>query len=140
MLYFKADSDQRDVLEMTDTMKELIFDRQIRLSSKLLERIVMQYTESQSWSKLLGLINSCEYRNCDPNQKTVSYLKSNLVYCFDTNMRSQLKDSFEAFDAKFFSNQGRQKYRDYVKMQSGGKTSQVEEAIATPEIDANKAQ
>ena len=41
MLYFKADSDQRDVLEMTDTMKELIFDRQIRLSSKLLERIVM---------------------------------------------------------------------------------------------------
>jgi len=88
LLQFRADEHQRDVLDMCDTLKEKIFDKEIRLSGKLLDSLAMQYTESQSWSKLLSLINNCEYRNCDPTQRTVSYIKKNLVYCFDTGVRS----------------------------------------------------
>ena len=45
--------------------------------------------------------------NCDPNPRIVSYLKKNLVYCFDTGMRSMLKDSINNFEQRFFSNESR---------------------------------
>lgn len=107
------------------------------MSGKLLDRLATQYTESQSWNKLLNLMNACEYRNCDPSQKTASYIKKNLVYCFDTGVRSQLKESVEQFDAKFFSNVGREKHRLYVNAQKQDKikeesTKAVEEVISTP--------
>jgi len=54
------------------------------------------------------LVNSVNHDNCDPSPRMVSYLKKNLVYCFDTNTRSSLKDTIDSFEIKFFSNEARE--------------------------------
>jgi len=112
MLQFKADEHQSKVLQMCDILKDKILDEKIVMSSTLFENLVSQYTESQSWNKLLNLINRCDYNNCEPSPRTVSFVKKNLVYCFDTTVRSQLKDCIESFEVKFFSTTGREARRE----------------------------
>lgn len=111
LLNFKSDEYQGEVLEMCDVLKDRIFDAQIRLSGKLFDSIATQYTETQQWGKLLALINSCSHNNCEPTIRTISFVKKNLVYCFDTSVRGQLKDSIDTFEHKFFSNAAREQRR-----------------------------
>ena len=111
LLKFKSDENQRDVLDMCDVLKDRISDSQIRMSGKLFDSIAMQYTETQQWSKLLNLINGCTHENCDPTSRTMSQIKKNLVYCFDTSVRGSLKESLDTFEHKFFSNAGREQRR-----------------------------
>jgi len=111
LLEFKSDEHQRDVLDMCDSLQFKILENQIVMSSKLFDSLATQYTETQSWNKVLSLINNCTYTNCDPQPRIVSYLKKNLVYCFDTNVRAQLKESIDQFDIKFFSVSGRDQRR-----------------------------
>mmetsp|Transcript_14497 Transcript_14497/g.18291 ORF Transcript_14497/g.18291 Transcript_14497/m.18291 type:complete len:281 (+) Transcript_14497:1931-2773(+) len=113
LLQFKSDEHQRELLEMCDTLRDRIFDHDIRVSGQLFDCLATQYTESQSWSKLLNLFNSCEHHNADPTPRTVSYVKKNLVYCFDTTVRGSLKESIDNFEVKFFSNAGREARRLY---------------------------
>lgn len=42
-------------------------------------------------------------RNCEPEMKTLNYLKKNLLYCFEPQHRQQLKDQIERIENNFFS-------------------------------------
>ena len=71
------------MLSMCDTLQRQVLDKNIQISTNLFDSMVTQYTESQSWSKVNSLLEQCTIQNCDPQTKIVSYLKKNLVYCFD---------------------------------------------------------
>jgi len=61
------------------------------------------FTETQQWAKINSLIQNMSHRNCsDPDRKTITYLKRNLVYCFDPVLRSSIKDNIENFETTFF--------------------------------------
>jgi hypothetical protein len=60
-------------------------------------------TESQQWSKINTLLLGMNHRTCtEPDKKTSTYLKRNLVYCFDAGLRSSIKDHIETFEGLFF--------------------------------------
>ena len=42
-------------------------------------------------------------RNCEPDAKTINYLKKNLLYCFDPQSRSLLSEQIHRFEEAFFS-------------------------------------
>lgn len=145
MLKFQSDQHQSDVQSMCDTLQHQIFEKNIPLSGKLFESLVTQYTETQSWSKINTLVNSVGHENCDPSPRMVSYLKKNLVYCFDTTTRSLLKDTIDNFEIKFFSNEGReirrklkdnQKARDQMKLEREAQeaTGSSTTTAATPDF------
>ena len=54
------------------------------------------------WSKVNSMLSTASSRNCEPEVKTVEFLKKNLVYCFDPNLRSSLKDNIGLFEMEFF--------------------------------------
>ena len=93
---------------MCDTLQNKIFESQTPISTKLFDNLVTTLTESQSWGKINLLVAQCDYSNCDPSPRIISYLKKNLVYCFDTGTRAALKNTIDEFEIKFFSNDGRE--------------------------------
>ena len=53
---------------------------------------------------------------CAPDFKTVRFLRMNLIYCFDTNLRNTLKANMKTFEDTFFkqgSNSGQQQNQQY---------------------------
>jgi hypothetical protein len=40
---------------------------------------------------------------CNPDQKTMKYLRQNLIYCFQNTARLDLLDAIDQFDQRFFS-------------------------------------
>ena len=87
---------------MTEAFQTKIMIERIMLSSKLFDSLAYVFTESQQWAKVNNLLVLSNPETCQPNIKTVSFLKKNLVYCFDPMLRSQLKDNIEKFEATFF--------------------------------------
>ena len=41
--------------------------------------------------------------NCQPEVKTLNYLKKNLLYCFEPQVRAQLKEQIERLEDNFFA-------------------------------------
>lgn len=72
---------------MMEALQTKIMIEKIVLSSKLFDSLVYVYTESQQWSKVNTLLANSNPENCQPNNKTVGFLKKNLVYCFDPILR-----------------------------------------------------
>jgi len=42
-------------------------------------------------------------KNVEPELKTLNYLKKNLLYCFEPQTRSQLKEQIENLEDNFFT-------------------------------------
>ena len=125
---------------MCDVLKERIFDAQIRLSGRLFDSLATQYTETQQWSKLLALINGSDHSNCDPTTRTISFIKKNLVYCFDTSVRGSLKEGIDNFEHKFFSNAGREQRRlEKERLERQQKAAGAASRKKTEEIDVEEA-
>jgi len=53
--------------------------------------------------KVVNILNQSNPENCKPDIKTISYLKKNLLYCFDPQHRQLLKDSIHKIEETFFS-------------------------------------
>lgn len=62
-------------------------------------------------------------RNCHPELKTVNYLKKNLLYCFEPQLRSQLKEQIERMEDNFFSKE----QLSTERVQNAGKDKEVME-------------
>ena len=88
---------------MLEEMQSLIQERDIVISSQLFGDLLEQYVESHSWDRVNQLLMDVNVDNCDPLPRTVSYLKKNLVYCFDSATRGPLVQNVEDFEAKFFT-------------------------------------
>lgn len=72
-------------------------------TAPLLHNLIYILTESQKWSQIQGLLTGMNKKSCtDPDRKTMTYIKRNLVYCFDQQTRSGIKDQIERFENEFF--------------------------------------
>lgn len=87
---------------MMEQVYSKLREDQIFMSSKLFDSLVYVWTESQQWTNILGLLQYAKVDNCEPEPKTMNYLKRNLLYCFEAGIRAQLKERMEQFEAEFF--------------------------------------
>lgn len=100
---FNSDEAKSARLEMTVQILDVMQVNYIVFTPILLHNMLYIFTESQQWNKINSLIQGMNHRNCtDPDRKTVTYLKRNLVYCFDPVLRSSIKDNIERFEGVFF--------------------------------------
>jgi len=103
LMKFKNDESKSARLEMTTQILDVMQANYISFTSVLLHNMMFIFTESQQWGKINALIQGMSHRNCtDPDRKTITFLKRNLVYCFDAVLRSSIKDNMEQFEAIFF--------------------------------------
>ena len=100
---FDMEKEKYRRLEMTEKLVKRVFESQINLSSQLFDSLVNVFTESQQWTQVIELLSRVNVRNCDPEIKTLNYLKKNLIYCFENQTRGQLKERIEKFEEAFFS-------------------------------------
>lgn len=89
---------------MTDALYQRIVQGEIFMTEHLFNSLVYVYTESQQWSKVNSILSSVcmNPKLCAPNKKTVQYIKRNLLYCFEAQVRGQLKNTLESFETMFF--------------------------------------
>ena len=113
LTYFESDDKFRgQMLEMVEIVQNTINDQRIHLSSKLLDDLMTVYTESQQWAKINSLLQNLTPENCSPQQRLIGYLKKNIIYCFDAQVRGQLKDNVDLFEQRFFSAEARRRNRE----------------------------
>ena len=100
--YFNSQDTQDTRLEMMEQIYQKLRNESIKMSASLFDSLVFVYTEGQQWQNLKSLLEWANSKNCDPEQKTVQFIKKNLLYCFDANQRAMLKEKLEAFEQEFF--------------------------------------
>ena len=88
---------------MTVFLRQTINDNELHLTERLFNSLIYVFTESQQWSTVNEMLNRAAPENCTPDKKTVNYLRTNLIYCFDPTLRGNLKANMKSFEEKFFS-------------------------------------
>lgn len=102
LMHFDSDKEKQRRLEMADRLLKRTMESSIVLTGQLLDSLVFVFTESQQWRQLTDLLNGLNDKNCTPEIKTLNYLKKNLLYCFEPQTRSQLKEQIEKLEDTFF--------------------------------------
>jgi len=88
LMKFSTDNYKNDRLMLTERIVKKMKKVMIPYEEELFHNIVYVYTESQQWSDVADLLRDQTMPElCNPSIKTVSYLKNNLVYCFQNNVR-----------------------------------------------------
>lgn len=100
--YFNGQETQDARMEMMEQVYAKLRNEQIFMSGKLFDSLIYNYTESQQWQSILLLLNQVDSKNCAPEMATINYLKKNLLYCFESNIRAQVKDRLEQCEQEFF--------------------------------------
>eukprot|EP00351_Strombidinopsis_sp_SopsisLIS2011_P000230 CAMPEP_0116871124 /NCGR_PEP_ID=MMETSP0463-20121206/1343_1 /TAXON_ID=181622 /ORGANISM="Strombidinopsis sp, Strain SopsisLIS2011" /LENGTH=116 /DNA_ID=CAMNT_0004508969 /DNA_START=3254 /DNA_END=3604 /DNA_ORIENTATION=+ len=77
--------DQKPVrIQMAEQLEKKIVYNEVKISAKFLDNLIYIYTESQQWSRIKDLLMSRTSENTEkPSSDTISYMKKNLMYCFD---------------------------------------------------------
>lgn len=88
MLFSNDEAHKQNVTAMATKLQSVIADKSLFLTDQLFDSLIYVFTESQQWSKVNSLLTNANLETAQPMQKTVSFLKRNLVYCFDPTMRS----------------------------------------------------
>lgn len=102
LMYFDGENEKQQRLDLTELLQNRIMVNGITFSAKLFDSLVYVYTESQQWAKVNMMLANASVTNCQPQIKTVGFLKKNLVYCFDPTLRASLKENMEKFEKTFF--------------------------------------
>lgn len=103
LMLFDSEKEKQRRLDMAERLLKRTFDSSITLSAKLFDSLVFVFTESQQWRQLIEMLSNISPRNCTPEFKTQTYLKKNLLYCFEPTTRGQLKEQIERLEDNFFS-------------------------------------
>lgn len=105
LMLFDNEKEKQRRLEMAEKLFKRTIDSSITLTAKLFDSLVFVFTESQQWRQLIDMLASVSQRNCTPEIKTLNYLKKNLLYCFEPQTRTQLKEQIERLEDNFFTTQ-----------------------------------
>lgn len=107
--HFTSEEMKQARVQMTEQLYNKIQVNEIKMTGQLFDSLVYVFTESQMWSKVNSMLSWASEKNCEPEAKTIEFLKKNLVYCFDPNLRSSLKDNISNFELEFFQGKGHEK-------------------------------
>lgn len=129
-MLFDQEKEKQRRLEMAERLIKKVFDSNITLTSTLFDSLVFVFTESQQWRQLIDMLANVSQRNCQPEVKTLNYLKKNLLYCFEPQTRGQLKEQIERLEDNFFTNQQTNKPAGEVTVEGKETSTKKEEASA----------
>lgn len=116
LLNFKADEHKNQRLQMAEKIIKRMYNLELQYPGDLFHDLIFIMTESQQWQELSKLLRAQSgFRTCKPNQKTIKYLRQNLVYCFQTQTRMDLTDAIDQFDQRFFSYQAKRQQEEFEK-------------------------
>jgi len=83
LMKFDTDEFKNDRLMLTAAIQKKMRDKLIPYEQTLFHNVAYVYTESQQWGDVAQLLRSQSSTDlCVPHYRTMTYLKSNLVYCF----------------------------------------------------------
>lgn len=102
-MHFDSEKEKARRLEMAERLFRRVMDANISFSARLFDSLIFVFTESQQWRQLIDTLNAVNPRNCTPEIKTLNYLKKNLLYCFEPQLRNQLKEQIESLEEIFFA-------------------------------------
>lgn len=104
LLNFEFDEFKNDKLMLTERLNRKMQNELIPYNADVFHSICHVYVESQQWEDVSEFLkNQTGSRKCMPNLKTVKYLKANLAYIFQNNVRNDLQDAIQKFEHSFFS-------------------------------------
>ena len=103
LMLFDSEKEKQRRLEMAERLLKRTMESTIVLSAKLFDSLIFVFTESQQWRQLIELLSQTNPKNCTPEVKTLNYLKKNLLYCFEPQTRSSLKEQIEHLEDNFFT-------------------------------------
>jgi DNA helicase TIP49 (TBP-interacting protein) len=82
-MLFDSEKEKHRRLEMADKLHKKAKEQKIILSPQLFDSLVNIFTETQNWRSVIDLLFNSNPTNVQPDYKTVTYLKKNLLYCFE---------------------------------------------------------
>ena len=96
LMKFNTDEFKNDRLQLTEKLTKKMRRAQIPFDGELFHNIVFVYCESQQWSDVAQILRDMHsVRQCQPQQKTVKYLRQNLIYCFQNSIRLDVLDAID---------------------------------------------
>lgn len=104
LMKFDTDEFKNDRLQLTEKLTKKMRRMQIPFDAELFHNVVYVYCESQQWSDVASILRDMHsIKQCQPQPKTVKYLRQNLIYCFQNSVRLDVLDAIDQFDQRFFS-------------------------------------
>ena len=80
---FNKDEQKNERLMLAEKLTRKMRDNAITYDGNLFHNIIYVLTESQQWQDVAELMREqITPESCQPNMKTMKYIRSNLVYCF----------------------------------------------------------
>ena len=104
LMLFDGEKEKFKRLEMAEKLVKKTTETATAMSGPLIDSLTQVFTESQQWKQLIDLLVSVNNgRNEEIENKTINYLKKNLLYCFEPQTRNQLKEQIEKLETAFTS-------------------------------------
>ena len=137
---FDTDEYKNDRLMLIERIVRKMRDNEIVYDASLFQNVLYVYTESQQWGDVATILRSQQSTDhCKPNLKTMKYLRSNLVYCFQNSTRLDVLDAIESFEQRFFSYQQRREQEQSSKKNKSTSASKIaEESIEEGDLEADQ--
>ena len=91
LMIFDTEEFKNSRLMLSERLSKMMSKSMTEYDGELLHSLMYVYTEAQQWEKVTETLKQLtSNENCKPDQKTVRYLKNNLIYCFQNSMRLEL--------------------------------------------------
>jgi len=92
-------------LSLADMLLKHVQTHRLSFSGSLFEVLSRSYCDAQHWKSLHELLMACTGSNSSPEKRSLAYLRENLIYCFDQQLRSTLKEEIESLEQIFYPKQ-----------------------------------
>mmetsp|Transcript_27436 Transcript_27436/g.41714 ORF Transcript_27436/g.41714 Transcript_27436/m.41714 type:complete len:146 (-) Transcript_27436:1-438(-) len=106
----------------------------IKYPPELFHSVIYIYTETQQWIDVMEILSDLRDSGlAEPQHKTITYLKDNLMYCFQNNVRLEVQEAIDSFEKRFFSYQERQARKMDAKSSRAKMAQDKEDELAEDE-------
>lgn len=108
MMSFDTEEFKNDRLMLSEKLVRKMQEYQIPCAGDLFHNLVYIYTESQQWESIATFLRAqTAAGTCEPAHKTLGYLKSNIVFCFNNSTRMEIQEALGEFEQAYYRGQPR---------------------------------
>lgn len=106
LMAFDHESDANERLTLMERIRNKMLDEEVGYTADLFHAVVYVNGEAQQWTEVAALLK--QFRggsttSVKPEMKTVTYIRQNMIYCFENSVKIELQDSLDAFEQRYFS-------------------------------------
>jgi len=105
---FEDEKYKNERLMLTERLMKKMSDNYVHYDASLFQNVMYVLTESQQWKEVATLLKELiQTEKVTPTSKTISYLKSNLVFSFENSVRLEVQEAIQEFERKFLIGKSR---------------------------------